>query len=196
MMELINYCSTKLDILGIDIDIESIQSSADSLPMSIVDENNNINMHDKSSGANSNLYIDTNKLQEDDTTLHSKQQDLDNDEGVDCDSTNHIDQTKYLDPRLENKFSLSEVAMHSTLDDCWLIMFDKVYDVTEFVFEHPGGDFILLEYAGCDATQAFIASHGSSAYKMLDKYLIGTLNDEDLCYSNSSSYCSIYSSAC
>lgn len=101
---------------------------------------------------------------------------------------------KAKDWQLECKYTLSEIQQHSTLDDCWMVIFDKVYNITDFVFEHPGGDFILLEYAGRDATHAFLSSrHGSSAYKMLDSYWIGILVDEELYYSNNSSYCSVYS---
>lgn len=96
--------------------------------------------------------------------------------------------------QLERKYTMSEVQQHCSLDDCWMVIFDKVYDISEFVNEHPGGDFILLEYAGRDATHPFLSSrHGSSAYKMLDKYWIGILVDEELYYSNNSSYCSVYS---
>lgn len=92
------------------------------------------------------------------------------------------------------KYTLSEVQQHNSLDDCWMVIFDKVYDLTEFVYKHPGGDFILYEYAGQDATHPFLSSrHGSLAYKMLDKYWIGILVDEELYYSNNSSYCSVYS---
>lgn len=95
--------------------------------------------------------------------------------------------------QLECKYTLSEVQQHNSLDDCWMVIFDKVYNITEFVYEHPGGDFILFEYAGRDATHPFLSSrHGSSAYKMLDKYWIGILVDEELYYSNNSSYCSVY----
>lgn len=98
------------------------------------------------------------------------------------------------DWQLEQKYTLSEVQQHASLDDCWMVIFDKVYNITDFVYEHPGGDYILLEYAGRDATQPFLSSrHGSSAYKMLDKYWIGILVDEELYYSNNSSYCSVYS---
>ena len=97
--------------------------------------------------------------------------------------------------QLEQKYTLNQVQAHSSLDDCWMVIFDKVYDITNFVYEHPGGDFILLEYAGRDATHPFLSSrHGSLAYKMLDKYWIGILVDEELYYSNNSSYCSVYSS--
>lgn len=101
---------------------------------------------------------------------------------------------KSSDWQLDCKYTLSEVQQHCSLDDCWMVIFDKVYNITDFVYEHPGGDFILLEYAGRDATHPFLSSrHGSSAYKMLDKYWIGILVDEELYYSNNSSYCSVYS---
>ena len=96
--------------------------------------------------------------------------------------------------QLERKYTLKEVEQHNSLFDCWMVIFDKVYNISEFVDEHPGGDFILLEYAGRDATHPFLSSrHGSSAYKMLDKYWIGILVDSELYYSNNSSYCSVYS---
>lgn len=98
------------------------------------------------------------------------------------------------DWQLERKYTLNEIQQHNLLEDCWMVIFDKVYNITEFVNEHPGGDFILLEYAGRDATHPFLSSrHGSSAYKMLDRYWIGILVDEELYYSNNSSYCSVYS---
>lgn len=31
--------------------------------------------------------------------------------------------------------SLNEVAKHDTYDDCWIILYDRVYDVTEFLNE-------------------------------------------------------------
>ena len=96
--------------------------------------------------------------------------------------------------QLDCKYTMKEVQQHNTLDDCWMVIFDKVYNITDFVYEHPGGDFILLEYAGQDATHSFLSTrHGSAAHKMLDKYWIGTLVDEELYYSNHPSYCSIYS---
>lgn len=29
--------------------------------------------------------------------------------------------------------NLSEVACHDTIDDCWIVLFDRVYDVTDFL---------------------------------------------------------------
>ena len=73
-------------------------------------------------------------------------------------------------------YTLAEVSEHWMIDDCWIILFDRVYDVTEFLEEHPGGSYIMLESGGRDATLAFRGSrHTRDAYDMLDKYLIGVL---------------------
>ena len=61
-----------------------------------------------------------------------------------------------------------EVAKHSGKDDCWVIVHGKVYDVTEFLPEHPGGSKIIVKYAGKDATEEFEPIHPPDT---LDKYL-------------------------
>lgn len=72
--------------------------------------------------------------------------------------------------------SLDEIAWHDTPDDCWFAIYDYVYDCTSFIRDHPGGDDVLLDYAGRDATLAFIgAGHSKFAQKILERYLIGEL---------------------
>ncbi|CCL99242.1 uncharacterized protein FIBRA_01257 [Fibroporia radiculosa] len=56
-----------------------------------------------------------------------------------------------------------EVAAHASRDDCWIIVHGKVYDVTEFLPEHPGGQAIILKYAGKDATVAYEPIHPPDA---------------------------------
>ncbi|KDN34321.1 hypothetical protein RSAG8_12586, partial [Rhizoctonia solani AG-8 WAC10335] len=56
--------------------------------------------------------------------------------------------------------SAQQVAAHDTPGSCWIIVSGKVYDVTEFLFEHPGGSAILLKHAGKDATAAYEVAHG------------------------------------
>ena len=41
-----------------------------------------------------------------------------------------------------------KVAEHTSKDSCWLVMEGKVYDVTEYLDDHPGTSFPLLKYAG------------------------------------------------
>jgi cytochrome b involved in lipid metabolism len=36
-------------------------------------------------------------------------------------------------------FSAAEVSQHNQPADCWLIISGKVYNVTSFLGEHPGG---------------------------------------------------------
>lgn len=55
-------------------------------------------------------------------------------------------------------FSLAEVAKHSTPSDCFVIVRGKVYDVTAWVPQHPGGALIYIQ-AGKDCTQLFDSYH-------------------------------------
>ncbi|KAA1470388.1 hypothetical protein DENSPDRAFT_836162 [Dentipellis sp. KUC8613] len=56
-----------------------------------------------------------------------------------------------------------EVAKHNTRDSCWIIVHGNVYDVTDFLDEHPGGSRIILKYAGKDATQEYDPIHPPNA---------------------------------
>ncbi|XP_033753769.1 cytochrome b5-like [Pecten maximus] len=61
-----------------------------------------------------------------------------------------------------------------------LIIHDSVYDVTKFLEEHPGGEEVLLEQAGKDATEAFEdVGHSTDAREMMKDYLIGVLHESD-----------------
>lgn len=64
--------------------------------------------------------------------------------------------------------SLQEVSQHNSAKSCWVIIHNHVYDVTEFLPDHPGGAKIILKYAGKDATEAFEPIHPPDA---LTKFL-------------------------
>ncbi|KAK7181859.1 hypothetical protein DPSP01_002447 [Paraphaeosphaeria sporulosa] len=55
--------------------------------------------------------------------------------------------------------SFDEVKAHNSRDDCWVVIQDKVWDVTEFLSEHPGGSEVILKYAGKDATSVYNEFH-------------------------------------
>ncbi|TEB39247.1 hypothetical protein FA13DRAFT_459719 [Coprinellus micaceus] len=67
-------------------------------------------------------------------------------------------------------WSLNEVSEHNSAQSCWVVIHNNVYDVTEFLPEHPGGAAIILRYAGGDATEVYDQIHVPDA---LDKCLPG-----------------------
>ncbi|KAK1145440.1 hypothetical protein N8T08_004315 [Aspergillus melleus] len=56
-------------------------------------------------------------------------------------------------------FDAAEIAKHNTPQSCWVILYNKVYDVTDFLSEHPGGSKIILKLAGKDATEEYDPIH-------------------------------------
>uniref|UniRef100_A0A671P2Z0 Cytochrome b5-like n=1 Tax=Sinocyclocheilus anshuiensis TaxID=1608454 RepID=A0A671P2Z0_9TELE len=76
-------------------------------------------------------------------------------------------------------YTREEVQIHNMSKDTWLIIHDKVYDITRFMEEHPGGEEVLLEQAGADATESFEdVGHSTDAREMLQQYYIGELHME------------------
>ncbi|OAP56788.1 hypothetical protein AYL99_08900 [Fonsecaea erecta] len=57
------------------------------------------------------------------------------------------------------KISVSEVSSHNTDTDCWIVVDNQVWDITNFAPEHPGGPGIIYKCAGRDATQAYNEIH-------------------------------------
>nr|XP_048322594.1 cytochrome b5-like [Ziziphus jujuba var. spinosa] len=69
-----------------------------------------------------------------------------------------------------------EVAQHKSKKDCWFVINGRVLDVTKFLEEHPGGEEVLLESAGKDATKDFEdIGHSKAAKHLLLKYQVGVL---------------------
>ncbi|KAJ5668926.1 mitochondrial cytochrome b2 [Penicillium macrosclerotiorum] len=56
-------------------------------------------------------------------------------------------------------FDATEVAKHNNSKSCWVILYGKIYDVTNFLAEHPGGANVILKLAGKDATEEFDPVH-------------------------------------
>ncbi|KAF8912793.1 cytochrome b2 [Gymnopilus junonius] len=81
-----------------------------------------------------------------------------------------------------SSWTLQQVAQHKTPESCWVIIHNKVYDVTEFLPGHPGGAEIILKYAGRDATSVYDPVHPPDA---LDKNLplskhLGSLDSKSI----------------
>lgn len=79
------------------------------------------------------------------------------------------------DPMADSKTYISQVelAEHNRVGDLWISIQGKIYDVTNWAKTHPGGDLPLLNLAGQDVTDAFIAFHPGTAWQYLDKFFTG-----------------------
>ncbi len=77
-------------------------------------------------------------------------------------------------------FDSIEVAIHNSDKSCWLVIDNKVYDVTPYIPKHPASPKTILDYCGKEATVAFHTKdngrpHSQKAVKSLSRYLIGRL---------------------
>lgn len=73
--------------------------------------------------------------------------------------------------------TLEEVAKHNSPEDCWSAVNGKVYDLTKWVNQHPGGAGAIREICGRDGTSAFNGQHrgDGAATSTLSNYFVGDL---------------------
>jgi len=63
----------------------------------------------------------------------------------------------------------------------WILIDNKVYDLTEYQNEHPGSDSILHDVMDIDATQEFQdVGHSTEADKIKESYQIGIIDRDSL----------------
>ncbi|XP_048341073.1 acyl-CoA (8-3)-desaturase-like isoform X2 [Sphaerodactylus townsendi] len=84
-------------------------------------------------------------------------------------------------------FTWEEIGIHSgqgsSKQDQWLVINRKVYDISNFYRQHPGGSRVISHFAGQDATDAFTAFHKDETLvkKYLNSLLIGELASDQPC---------------
>ena len=79
-----------------------------------------------------------------------------------------------------SQFKLKDIANHNTKGSAWISIHNKVYDLTGFMQEHPGGEEVLLDVLGANATESFEeVGHSEDARTLLSKFLIGELHPSD-----------------
>ena len=68
----------------------------------------------------------------------------------------------------------SELVKHNNEDSLWVAICGRVFDLTEFYMEHPGGYDVIEAVAGKEATQEFEeGGHDAVSIRDLKKYYIG-----------------------
>jgi len=79
-------------------------------------------------------------------------------------------------PKKSKSFTREEIAKHNSREDCWVIIDGQVYDVTNYLINHPGGSQLIFRSAGGDCTQDFQAMfHSKRATAELEKILLGVV---------------------
>jgi len=93
------------------------------------------------------------------------------------------------------RFTAREVSLHNHAGDAWVILHGAVYNVTDFLPNHPGGPDIILDHAGGDVTELFHSSalhqHSDHAFDALRPLRIGSLGSPSPSPSSSSSSSSL-----
>jgi cytochrome b involved in lipid metabolism len=86
-------------------------------------------------------------------------------------------------PIKSENFSLDEVSKHNKPTDAWVTFRNDIYDITDFINNHPGGS-IILKALGKDLEDVWIENNvllhmnNPTVIKILQKYKIGTLKEE------------------
>ncbi|MCK9351545.1 MAG: cytochrome b5-like heme/steroid binding domain-containing protein [Candidatus Paceibacterota bacterium] len=81
----------------------------------------------------------------------------------------------------QTTLAAAEIARHSTASDCWIIIGGKVYDVSGYATEHPGGAQNIESFCGKDGTEAFATKgekgqpHSDSAQQFLSSMYLGDM---------------------
>lgn len=88
-----------------------------------------------------------------------------------------VEENKKIMAETLPKYTLEEVAMHNSASDCWSSIDGFVYDMTQFINLHPGGEKAVAETCGIDGTAAYNGAHHGSARKIAEvqKYIVGVL---------------------
>ena len=73
-------------------------------------------------------------------------------------------------------YKAAAVASHKTAADCWVVINDYVYDVTDWITRHPGGQAVIKAACGKDASIVFARERDhqrADNQKMLATFRIG-----------------------
>jgi len=83
-------------------------------------------------------------------------------------------------------YSREEVLRHNKIGDCWVVINNNVYDLSDFIKKHPGGSDIIESRAGEDATSFFAGKHGKNprVIERLASFRIGEITESERVLTN------------
>lgn len=82
---------------------------------------------------------------------------------------------------MTKQYTRSEVAsLNDGKKKTLIILHDKVYEVTNFLNEHPGGEEILIDHGGIDGSEDFDdVGHSQDAFELMQKFRVGELVESE-----------------
>lgn len=82
-------------------------------------------------------------------------------------------------------YTLEDVAEHNSAESCWKVIHGSVYDITDYVTEHPTDEAVILEWCGRESTEGWDnkrpgVPHSARAAAELEEYRIGHLENGEM----------------
>ena len=80
----------------------------------------------------------------------------------------------------ERQISRQELASHALPEDCWMAIDGVVYDLTDYIPEHPTPAVVMTPWCGKEASEAYHTKgygrdHSPAADALLPQYRVGSL---------------------
>jgi hypothetical protein len=74
-------------------------------------------------------------------------------------------------------FTMATVRQHNSRSNCWTVISGKVYNLTKWIANHPGGSEAIIELCGINGTSGFLEGHNGdkAAIAQLASFKIGVL---------------------
>ncbi|KAH6635458.1 hypothetical protein B0J18DRAFT_48179 [Chaetomium sp. MPI-SDFR-AT-0129] len=85
-----------------------------------------------------------------------------------------VKEISMVNNKVDQKITAEELQQHSGEHEPWFIVNGQVYDGTKFLEGHPGGATSIINAAGQDVSEEFLAIHSENAKAMMPDYHIGT----------------------
>ena len=76
-------------------------------------------------------------------------------------------------------YYLKEISQHNKPSDCWLIVHNKVYNVTSMIKKHPGSKNAIIKKCGTDATIDYNFHSSNTKKNIWNKYHIGYVKNNE-----------------
>eukprot|EP01083_Nonionella_stella_P135527 412268_1 len=78
-------------------------------------------------------------------------------------------------------YNLHKIGKHNTKDDLWVILNERVYDITKVLSKHPGGEEIILNQVKINqnlTTVFYKMNHSERALSLVKGHCIGTVDQQ------------------